>query len=206
MSLKRLPSRTSDPTPKYYPSRRSQSEKGHMPYERHTAPSPPPSSHNAYTPPPPYRRPSPNPNFDIIEASPDPDEPEVYRTHPEMENRRVQSFTADSPTPRPSAKPRVGSNEQPSSASAAAQNAPPEDAQNHTPDWLKIGREKGFNIFHLFGLGVALDSNQGLHVRVYVNLRLLFGLLVAAPVFSFVDLGDIERWRQAFDVIAQLLS
>ena len=204
MSLQRLPSRTSDSTPKYYASRRPQSDQVRAPYDPYAAP--PSSSRPKYSPPLPPRRSPAKSEGDVVEATPDPNEPEVYRVRSTQETRQIRQGITDTPATRRPAPPSGDGNGTQPPTNATQQSTPPEGETNNTSSWLNAGQEKSFNIFHLFGLGVALDNRQGLHVRMYVNLRLLLGLLVAAPVFSFVDLGDVERWRRALDVLAQLLS
>ncbi|GEM_PF-4977182 len=206
MSLKRLPSGTSDPNTPYIPPQRPSNTRGNSPYGDPAA-SPP---RRGYTPPSypyPRRTRSPQRN-EIVEAVPDPSNPDFFAPSESISVARPQPATggggkglppknrgyAQAENPLPPRHPNMPRN-------AAAH----EEIVNSVSELFT----KQVGIKRVIVGGIALEGKTGLHIYAYINLKVLGGLLFSAlsagSVLGYIDIASVEKLRHVYETFVQLL-
>ncbi len=197
MSLKRLPSSTSDPTSSHAPANRPPSV--YSSRARRSIPSPRQTWSRPFS--------GRQRNQDIVEAQQDPNNPTLYRLEePSAHSGWASPSYGASPAQRPrtypgntrkTAPPRREDN-------FTRETTPPDSASNAPPFNAPTSGTLNLNLRPLVWGGAAIENKQWLQVHIYINLKFLgaAGLTLA----SILGIDSSEKLHHALEVIAQLLS
>ncbi len=198
MSLQHLPIPNNSRTPKSFLLKRPKNQSGRPAYTRHNATSsrPKPTQARREHTSSYYTFPASQSYERVLDAQPDPTNPQYYHIAGE-----------DVPATHNSAPLNEMRANVPDQTQGTGRTGKESGSSANTAESF---RQRTFPINPAAMIVVALEGKFGVHVHLYANLRalgsFLLSIFAAVSVFSVVDVGDVEKWKRAFEVFIQLLT